>query len=215
MSSNLSDRPVSRRDFLTTAGGTTGVLVAGAGPAAAQEGGNNSGSNKSGGNKSGGGVSETYKLGGKVEGWQGQAPASIKGETNPPLVLKPGQKYKIVWENLDGMPHDFTIKDSEGNNVKQSKRTAKKGKTISLTFTASEKMAQYICTVHPTTMQGEIKQSATTTKGGGKVDPHEMGVPLQAHYVGIATVLMMTTTLVFTFYTLKYGTSAHTKGGNN
>lgn len=215
---------MNRRAFLRTVGGAAGAATASAaatGSAVAQKGGGNkSGGNTSGGNKSGGGGNSggggmtTYKLGGKVAGWQGQAPSSIKGQSNPPLVLKPGQKYKIIWENLDGMMHDFTIQDSSGNTIKQTKKTSKQGKTLSLTFTASNKMAQYICTVHPTTMKGEIKHSATTTKGG-QIEPHEMGVPLQPHYVGIATVLMMASSLVFTFYLLKYGVSAHTQGGNN
>lgn len=212
---------MNRREFLRTAGGAAGATTAATGSAAAQEGGGNtSGGNESGGNESsgggggGGGGVTTYKLGGKTEGWQGQAPGSIKGKTNPPLILKPGQKYKVVWENLDGMVHDFTIHDSSGNKLKQSKKATKQGKTVSITFTASEKMAQYVCTFHSSSMKGEVKQSAAP-KGGGQVKPHEMGVPLQAHYVGFATVLMITSTLVFTFYTLKYGESSHTKGGNN
>jgi hypothetical protein len=42
-----------------------------------------------------------------------------------------------------------------------------------------------------------------------------MGVPFQAHFVGIATILAVTLSLVFTFSLLKYGESANTKGGNN
>jgi hypothetical protein len=61
-------------------------------------------------------------------------------------------------------------------------------------------------------MKGEVQQSATTNE---TPEPHEMGVPLQPHYVGIATILMVASTLGFVFYQLKYGESAHTKGGNN
>lgn len=215
---------MNRRDFLTTAGGATGALVVGSSTAVAQEeggnqsGGNQSGGNQSGGNQSGGGGGggggmTTYKLGGKVAGWQGQAPDSIKGKKNPPLVFKPGQKYKVVWENLDGMPHDFTIQDSNGKAIEQTKEITEKGQTLSLTFTASEKMAQYICTIHPTTMKGEVQQSASKNNAG-PVKPEEMGVPLQPHYVGMAAVLMMMSTFAFTFYLLKYGESSHTKGGN-
>jgi len=63
-----------------------------------------------------------------------------------------------------------------------------------------------------------------TTGGGGdggggeapaEVDPEHMGVPFQAHFVGMATLLAILMSLLFTFYTLKYGESAHTKGGND
>ena len=36
-----------------------------------------------------------------------------------------------------------------------------------------------------------------------------MGVPIQAHWVGIATILAIMSSLMFTFYVLKYGESAH------
>ncbi|MFB6201184.1 MAG: halocyanin domain-containing protein, partial [Halorhabdus sp.] len=47
------------------------------------------------------------------------------------------------------------------------------------------------------------------------VNPEHMGVPFQPHYVGIATFLAIAASIVFTFYLLKYGESAHTSGGNN
>ncbi|MWG33305.1 plastocyanin/azurin family copper-binding protein [Halomarina oriensis] len=56
----------------------------------------------------------------------------------------------------------------------------------------------------------------TAATGGGaaeEVDPEHMGVPIQAHWVGIATILMIVSSLMFTFFLLKYGESAHTKGG--
>jgi hypothetical protein len=42
-----------------------------------------------------------------------------------------------------------------------------------------------------------------------------MGVPIQAHFVGIATILAIIVSLVFTFFMLKYGESPHASGGNN
>lgn len=38
------------------------------------------------------------------------------------------------------------------------------GETLSLTFTASEEMDQYICTVHPTTMVGDIQTGGGTAQ---------------------------------------------------
>jgi len=53
---------------------------------------------------------------------------------------------------------------------------------------------------------------------GGEVetlDPEEAGVPIQPHYVGFGAGLAMVLSTIFTFYVLKYGESANTKGGNN
>jgi len=50
---------------------------------------------------------------------------------------------------------------------------------------------------------------APESEGGGELSPHEMGVPFQAHFVGIATVLMMVVSVVYTFFVLKYGESPH------
>jgi hypothetical protein len=51
-------------------------------------------------------------------------------------------------------------------------------------------------------------------EGGGSAEqePHEMGVPFQAQYVGIATLLAIGLSLIFTFFVLKYGESPHTSG---
>ena len=49
--------------------------------------------------------------------------------------------------------------------------------------------------------------------GGGEKEPHEMGVPFQAHYVGLATILMVLVSLIFTFFLLKYGESPNTGQG--
>jgi hypothetical protein len=46
-------------------------------------------------------------------------------------------------------------------------------------------------------------------EGGGEVEPEEMGVPFQAHFVGLATLLGIFVSLVFTFFFLKYGETPH------
>ncbi|WP_231183289.1 plastocyanin/azurin family copper-binding protein [Haladaptatus sp. DYF46] len=138
---------VSRRSVLkrTVAGGTlvglTGTLAQGGGT--------------------------TIRLGGKVSGWQGRAPNSIKGQKNPTLPLKPGKKYTVVWKNLDGQPHDFVIRDKGGKQLVKTKIMNTRGKTQSVTFTAKKNMATYICTVHPTTMKGQVSTSGNGGGGGG------------------------------------------------
>lgn len=100
---------------------------------------------------------ETYRFGGEVAAWRGEEPAAIEGEDNPTLELEAGTEYEVVWENLDGQPHDFVIQDGSGNDIVATEQISEEGETASLTFTATPEMAQYICTIHPTTMVGEIQ----------------------------------------------------------
>ncbi len=91
----------SRRRFLTVAGGTlVGMTAVGA----AQQMNDQQ-------------AAETLQLGGRVQGWQGQSPNSIKGQKNPTLKLQSGQVYQVTWTNLDGQPHDFALRNSDGKNL--------------------------------------------------------------------------------------------------
>jgi plastocyanin len=65
-----------------------------------------------------GSPAESFQFGGRVQGWQGRAPASIKGKKNPTLRLQTGQVYQVTWTNLDGQPHNFALRDSDGRNLK-------------------------------------------------------------------------------------------------
>jgi hypothetical protein len=104
----------------------------------------------------------TFRLGGKIAGWMGRSPSSIKGKTNPTLEMQAGKTYKIWWKNLDGAPHNVVIEDANGNNLVRTKIITGKGSTQSVTFTASTKMAEYYCEVHPQSMRGNVSIS-----GGG------------------------------------------------
>ncbi len=50
---------------------------------------------------------------------------------------------------------------------------------------------------------------------GWPEDIADVGIPIHAHWVGIASMLGIGLTFVFTFYMLKYGESAHTGTGGN
>jgi hypothetical protein len=65
-------------------------------------------------------------------------------------------------------------------------------------------------------MEGTItvQEGGAAASGAGELDPHEMGVPFQAHYVGAATILGILVSLVFAFYLLKYGESPHASSPN-
>ena len=127
---------------------------------------------------------ETIRLGGEVQGWQGRAPSSIEGTVNPTLNLEAGTEYTVVWENLDGQPHDFDIRNESGESVVDSDIISEQGATTEVTFTASEEMATYVCSVHPTSMRGDIQlgqaQGTTTAEEDQQLLPEGPTVGLQA-----------------------------------
>lgn len=98
-----------------------------------------------------------YRLGGRVQGWQGREPQRIADEENPTLRLEAGRAYSVTWENLDGVPHDFSIRDAQGDDLARTEITSEEGQTLTLTFTATEEMAEYVCTIHPSTMVGDVE----------------------------------------------------------
>ena len=106
-----------------------------------------------------GGVATAYEFLGVVQGWMGQAPARIADQQNPTLQLQAGQQYEVTWTNGDGVPHNFTIQDSQGNSLAQTETMSEQDASLTLTFTASREMTQYICTIHPNTMVGSIEIS--------------------------------------------------------
>ena len=142
----------TRRGFLAAVGGTA-VAAGTSGEASAQ--------------------AETYRFGGEVAGWHGRTPAAIEGTTNPTLELEAGTDYEVVWENLDGAPHDFTIQDSNGSEIVATEQITEEGETASMTFTATPEMAQYVCTIHPSTMVGDIQIA------GGQAATGDGGLPLE------------------------------------
>jgi hypothetical protein len=101
----------------------------------------------------------TIEVDGVVGGWKGVSPSGIEGKTNPTLSLEAGEEYTVEWTNADGVPHDFVIQDSERNEIVGTEIVLEKGVTTPLMFTASSEMARYICTVHPSTMVGDIEVS--------------------------------------------------------
>ena len=145
----------SRRRFLgaTAAGALAGV--GGVGSAVAQS------------------ASQEIRLGGKIAGWQGRAPDSIDGESNPTLNLEAGTTYRVVWENLDGMGHNFALLDSAGETLERTEILSEEGETQVLEFTAREAIAEYICEPHSGSMRGAIAfggsgtETATETPDSG------------------------------------------------
>ena len=221
---------MNRREFLQTAGGAAGgtAVLASAGTAAAAE--------DSGG---GGGGTTVPAWPDYLSGANGFDEASVADERgsdsvtvevgagangfayNPTtLWISPGTTVQFEWTGQGGghnvVSNDGPAELDSGSPVSES------GVNYEYTF-ENAGINTYYCNPHETSgMKGGIAVGddvETTTiepggGGGGPVDPEHMGVPIQAHFVGIATLVMMLVSLIFTFYLLKYGESAHTKGGN-
>ena len=139
-------RATSRRSFLR-ATAATGIL-AGLGMSASAQ-------------------AQTYRLGGNTAAWEGRAPPEIEGQENPTLRLEPGRDYVVVWENVDGQPHNFAILDDTGNPLVRTEIISERGATQRVEFTAEEQMAEYYCEVHPASMRGRVQTGggAATTEG--------------------------------------------------
>lgn len=179
------DRPesLSRRAFVRATGASAagGAALAGAGAAGAQ--------------------AETYRFGGETQAWLGREPDAVADEENPTLELEAGREYEVVWENLDGAPHNFTIQDADGNVLEQSEQNSEEGATASLTFTARPEMAQYICTIHPSTMVGDLEVSGEFEGGEGEGG----GIPTVSLLMIGAVVLAFVSPVLFAFFLFSRG----------
>lgn len=181
----------------TVAGGS----VAAAGTAAAQQ--NGSGGNTSGGNASGGGGSETVAVG------------SGSGLSFDPeeLTIAPGTTVTWEWTGQGGA-HNVVADDGAFNSG-----PPEDGDDITFSHTFSETGEfPYHCAPHEGVgMVGTVivqEGGSSASAAATEVDPEEMGVPIQAHFVGIATLLMMAVSLVYTFFVVKYGESPNAKRGS-
>ena len=205
---------MKRRDFLRTASGVAGATVAAA-PVVAQEetteGGDGGGGTTTGGG--GGGGSETVAVG--PDGNFVFTPG-----TNEPLYITPGTTVTWVWESDT---HNI-IPDSQpdGAGWEGHETIENTGFEYEHTF---ETLGEYHYYCEPHRQAGMVADLVVNESGqapgagggggGGEADPEHMGVPFQAHFVGLATILMMIVSVIYTFFFLKYGESANTKGGNN
>ncbi|NHN46789.1 hypothetical protein G9464_04155 [Halostella sp. JP-L12] len=109
---------------------------------------------------------ETFRLESHVNGWEGVAPESIAGERNPTLRLTEGEEYEVVWENVDGVSHNFLVRTDGGERVAETETVGEEGETRSVTFTATADLSGYRCGLHPSTMDGDIAfgEAETTTE---------------------------------------------------
>ncbi len=153
----------TRRTFLKAVA-ATGAIVGVGGITAAQE-------------------ERAFELGGVTPGWEGRTPSSIEGETNPTLALEAGETYEITWENVDGQPHDIVILDANGEELVGTEIIEEQGATQTLEFEATEEMAEYYCSVHPSSMRGDVQIGDAEDPG----DDDEPFIP-EGPTVGLETV---------------------------
>lgn len=209
---------MKRRDFLRVAGGTAAAGAAGAAvqPAAAQTtkpdwGGWLDGVD-GGFNDARGSDEVTVDVGGSGNG--GNLAFSPAG-----LWISPGTTVKWEWTG-EGGGHNVQLEEGPAQ-LDSGATVSESGVHYEFTFEESHAgITKYFCQPHKglgmlgAIAVGDDVPTVTEGGGGGETDPEHLGVPIQAHFVGIATVLMVFVTLLFTFFLLKYGESPHASGGN-
>ena len=202
-----------RRQFVRTAGGATAALGAGASATAtAQE-------------------SERPDFGGYTEGAEGGTYEDLRGESSVTVEVGGGSSgLAFLPTNLwidEGTTVTFEWSSSghnvlfeqlpDGAGVEGHEPIEGDGFSFDVTFDTGG-VYNYFCRPHESlNMLGAIAVGENVPTqavgGGGEKELHEYGVPIQAHWVGAATILSIVVTIVFTFYLLKYGESAHTGTG--
>jgi halocyanin-like protein len=216
---------MNRRDFIRTAGGAAGATAAvsaSTGTAAASsEGGGGGGATKP---DFGGWLDGANGYSGSVADKTGNKEVTVKVGAgskgyafNPAAVhVDKGTTVKFEWTGNGGA---HNVVSADGGPLDSGAAVGGSGVQYEHTFEKSG-IFNYKCGPHAGLgMKGSVVVGSDypTVKagGGGEKSLHEMGVPFQAHYVGLATILMVLVSLVFTFFLLKYGESPHTKGGND
>ncbi|WP_075936661.1 halocyanin domain-containing protein [Halosegnis longus] len=205
---------MNRRQFLRTAGGATAAAgaVAASGTAAAQSQQPDFGGwlgGVDGGYTDARGESEvTVEVGASGNG--GSLAFSPAG-----LWVDPGTTVIFEWTGEGG---DHNVVAQEGPAALDSGgAVGEAGYTYEYTFEEGG-ITNYACAPHQSLgMVGAVAVGGdvptVSTGGGGEADPKHMGVAIQAHYVGIATILAILVSIMFTFFQLKYGESPNASGG--
>ncbi len=200
-------------------------------------GGNATGGNASGGNASagggggGGGGSGPIDYGGWLDGangWSEGSTVDARGKKKvtvqvgvgegglafDPVAVHVDEGATIVWEwqsaghNVAAQQGADFASDIQSSGTYEWKATGGPIVTYQCDPHAGQGMLGAIA------IGDNVPRKSATAAAAEPADPEEMGVPLQPHFVGIATIMMMLSSLIFTFFLLKYGESPNTKGGN-
>ncbi|WP_226012523.1 halocyanin domain-containing protein [Halomicrobium salinisoli] len=222
---------MNRREFVRTAGGVAGgtAALSASGAAAAQEGGNESGGGGGGGTPDFGGFLDGVgNFDGSVTDATGQDSATVEVGVQAnggaygfgPAAIHVDNGATVQWEwTGEGGGHNVV---SDGDGPLDSDTYSESGVHYEQTF-EEDGIYPYVCEPHQSLgMKGAVVVGTDYATAGGDGEgsvetlaPEEAGVPIQPHFVGIATGLAIIVSLIFTFFTLKYGESPHTSGGND
>ena len=218
-----------RREFLRIASGTAGASAVGASATAVAQQTSTPTSTPTEGTTTAGGTSTETPDGGNATGTGtptgdatsgGQVTVNLvdyafEPGTEGPLVIPPGTQVNFVW--VTGNHNIVVDSQPSGANWQGHETIEDAGFTYSHTFTTTGQY-HYWCEPHRSLgmiADIEVQEGAPLPgqggggEGGGEVEPEEMGVPFQAHFVGLATLLGIFVSLVFTFFFLKYGETPH------
>jgi halocyanin-like protein len=215
---------MNRREFLTAAGGSAAATTAvAAGPAAAAEG----------GGEGGGAVQPDW--GGYLDGAnagtftdaRGQSEVTVQvGAGGQGLAFDPTGLWvdpgtTVTWEwTGQGGGHNVIAQEGPAS-LDSGDAVAEAGTTYEYSVTEEDAgITTYYCQPHQSLgMLGAVAVgndvATVEVGGGGEKELEELGVPIQAHWVGSATILGIIVTIVYTFYILKYGESPNTGTGRN
>jgi plastocyanin len=217
---------MKRRDFLRAASvpAATATASAATGTGAAQETSEGTATGTATGNSTGTGTGTSTGTG---TGTGGGGPTEtvtvgpggslvFSPGTEEPLQIAPGTTVEFVWESDN---HNIVVDSQpEGAGWEGYETLENTGFTYEHTFETLGTY-EYYCEPHQTAgMVGTIEVVENPNAGGGgggEKELHSFGVPIHAHWVGAATILGIIVTIIFTFYVLKYGESAHTGTGRN
>ncbi len=184
-----------RREFLRVSSGAAAATAVGSGVASAQE-------------EGGGDSGSTVQV--------DLVDFAFEPGTEEPLTIPPGTTVEFVWQTSN---HNINVDSKPGGSDWEGHEPIEnEGFTHEHTFETTGEY-HFWCDPHRGLgMIGDIvvEEGASVPGAGGEgggvpeeVDPEEMGVPFQAHFVGLATILAIVISLVFTFYLLKYGETPH------
>jgi len=216
---------MNRRDFLRTAGGaagaTAGMGAASGSAVAAEEGGGEGGGGEP---DFGGYLDDVGNFDGSVVDARGQDEVTVEvgAEGNGgnlafgPAAVHVDNGATVVWEwTGNGGAHNVVSEDG----AFESELTGEGGFTFEHTF-GEDGLFNYFCQPHKSVgMKGSVvvgEDFPSSAAGESTpLEPSHMGAQIHEHFVGVSVILAISVSLVFTFFVLKYGESAHTKGGNN
>ena len=158
---------------------------------------------------------------GSTEDFRGQSEATVEVGAGDGLAFSPPAIWvdagtTVIWE-WTGNGGGHNVHGQEGESY-QSEVVDQEGFTFEHTFEQDGQINTYQCDPHSGQgMHGGVavgEVPTTEVQTGVITDPEELGIKVQEHYVGIGAILMICVSLVFTFFTLKYGESPHAKGGD-